>query len=287
MITIIVGDPGTGKSLRLAYKLGSSMLNGFENYIKLKRELKKLKADGGFSQLQLPPQKHLTYADFDLKVNKRLRSYWIDGYQIAMPNDYFDTILIPFYSTIGLDEGERYFDSRKTKELREEVYRFPQLHRHGDYDLYIVCPRIASIDVNIRSIAEKIEVMNGVEFKKDKYGRITSVKFDLMEFTSCDAAEKYQLEKDSKVTHIGKHIIEKTDLPCWNWYSTKAFRPAFLKDRYNTSYSYAFHSTFKSNLEGFVQFNNTHSYFAPEGYLKNEKFDKKLKEAKEKMKVGN
>lgn len=287
MIVLIVGDPGKGKSLRLTYKLGQKMLNGFEDYIKLKRDLRKLKVGGGFSQLNLPEQKHLVYADFDLKINKRLRSYWIDGYQIAMPNDYFDTILIPFYSTIGLDEGERYFDSRNTKGLREEVYRFPQLHRHGDYDLFIVSHRVASIDVNIRSMVDKIEVMNGVEFKKDKYGFIKSATFKLMEFNSCNAAEKYQLESDNKDTHKGKHIIEKIDLPCWNWYNTKSFRPAFLKDRYNESYSYAFHSTFSNTLEGFIKFNNTHSYFAPTGYLKNEKYDEKIRKAKEQMKNGN
>ena len=287
MITIIVGEGGRGKSLRLTYKLGLRMLNGFNDYIKLKRDLKQLKSGGGFSQLNLPEQKHLVYADFDLKINKRLRSYWIDGYQIAMPNDYFDTILIPFYSAIGLDEGDRYFDSRKTKELRQEVYRYPQLHRHGDYDLYIVCHRIASLDTHFREMADKIEVMNGVEFKKDKYGLIKSVTFDLMEFNSCNAAEKYQLESDNKSTHIGKHIREKVTIPCWNWYNTKSFRPAFLKDRYNESYSYAFHSTFTNDLEGFIKFNNTHNYFAPQGYLKNEKYDEKIRKAKEQMKNGN
>ena len=133
MITIICGIPGAGKTSCLTYKLVERMCDyGLEDYFNLKHELVKLR-QGGFSNVDLPTQKHLCFADYSVKVNNRLQVYYVDGFQIALDNPYFETQFIPPYSTIFLDEAQKYYDSRMSKYIREEVYRWYQLHRHNDY----------------------------------------------------------------------------------------------------------------------------------------------------------
>lgn len=134
MITIVSGFPGSGKTLYLTKLIAEKMINdGLKDYLNLKKKLKKA---GGFSALELPPQRHLVFSDYPVRINSRLHSYDISGFEIGLPNPYFKTKLIPPYSTIFLDEAQRYYDSRFSKYLREDVYRWYQMHRHNDYKHY-------------------------------------------------------------------------------------------------------------------------------------------------------
>ena len=190
MITIICGIPGAGKTCKLTHFIVQRMLDhGLEDYLNLKREINQL-SKGGFSNLELPPERHLCYADYTVRVNNRLKAYYIDGFQLALPNPYFETANIPPYSTIFLDEAQKYYDSRMSKYIREEVYRWFQFHRHNDYNIYMACQRLGNIDLNIRGIAERFIVVDNLVVKEDNYGRVVKLKWTSREFFSCDTTER-------------------------------------------------------------------------------------------------
>lgn len=276
MITIIVGKPGAGKTVYAANIIANKITNSAEDYLSLKREIKQLKA-GGFNLLDLPPQKHLVYTDFKFKINKRLQSYYIDGFKIGLPNPYFETTFIPPYSTIFLDEAQRYYDSRNSKSLRPEVYNWFQLHRQNHFNIYLVCQRLANIDVNIRALADKIIVIDDLKLNADSYGIVRSFKWSTREFESPDTAEEYCTKKDrNEFANLGKKVIVKSNLPLFNFYDSFGNKPVFFNGKENTPFDYAVEKKYNLSVASFVEFNENHYFTAPKGYWKNATYDKKI-----------
>lgn len=277
MITIITGVPGAGKTSYLCYLLVQRMVeNGLEDYYNSTREINELN-DGGFKQLSPPPFKHLCYSDFKVKVNSRFESYYIDGFQIGMPNPFFETAFIPPYSIIYLDEAQRYYNSRMSKYLREEVYMFYQFHRHNHYNIFMACQRLGNIDINIRGIAERILVIDKIDLKENDWGMVTKITWTIREFNSCDTAESYMLARERKDNvDLGKVFTETTDLCIFDYYDSHSMKPAFYEFNYNRPFDYYTEEGYQFTLESFAEFNSRHYYTAPKGYWKNAEYDKEV-----------
>ncbi len=277
MITIITGVPGSGKTAHLCYLLVQRMIEyGFEDYSNCVREIRKLN-NGGFNCLNPPPFRHTCYSDFKVRVNSRYQNYYIDGFKIGLPNPFFETMFIPPYSNIFLDEAQRYYNSRMSKYLREEVYGFYQLHRHNHYNIFMACQRLGNIDVNIRSIAEKILVIDSIDIKENDWGMPVNITWNLREFISCDTAESYMLARERKENvDIGKQIIISTDYCIFDFYNSHAMQPAFFEYNYDREFDYYTEHGYEFTKQGFADFNNTHYYIAPKGYWKNTDYDKQV-----------
>ena len=276
MITIIVGKPGKGKTLFATNIVSNKMLDSSEDLWSYKYELKRLQ-NGGFSYLGMPPQRHLCYTDYCVKVNKRLEAYSVDGYKIGLPNPYFETQFIAPYSTIVLDEAQRYFDSRNSKLLRAEVYNFFQLHRQNHYNIVLVCQRLVNIDVNIRDLAEKIIVINDLSMKEDKYGRIINFKWKIKEFESPETAKDYCEKKDNEeYSKLGKDLLITSDLPLFDYYSSFSNKPAFYNGNEFKNFDFDIEARYVTSVESFANYNSIHSFTAPQGYWKSAEYDKKI-----------
>ena len=273
MITFICGIPGAGKTSYLANLAIREMINGRINYLNCKRDFKLLN-ESGFN-LNLPPLKHLVYCDTSIHFGKKYYSYFCDGFSIGLPNPFFETDFIPPYSKIFLDESQRYYDSRMSKYLRDDVYKWYQLHRHNDYDVYLACQRLGNIDLNIRSIGERFLIMDKISVIKNEYGFITNVLWFFTEFNSCEIAEEYQLSNNkSNYEKYGKKLIDTCNFNIFSCYNSKSNRPLFYQNVYNSDIDYYLDSGYQFTLESFVNFNNTHYFTAPKGYWKNAERDK-------------
>lgn len=276
MITIIVGKPGAGKTVFAVGKIADKIVHSHSDYISLKREIKFLK-QGGFNYLELPPQKHLIYTDFKFKINRKIESYYIDGFKIGLPNPYFETTFIPPYSTIFLDEAQRYYDSRNSKSLRPEVYNWFQLHRQNHYNIYLVCQRLANIDVNIRALADKIIVIDELKLKTGEFGIVEHFKWITREFESPDTAEDYCVKKDrEEVARLGQKVIVESHLPLFRYYDSFGNKPVFFNGKENTPFDYYIEKKYNYSVESFVEYNENHYFTAPKGYWKSADYDKKV-----------
>lgn len=277
MLTILTGLPGIGKTALMSYFMVKQMTeNGFNDCRNCGTELSLLKK-GGFDLLELPKQRHLCFSDYKVKFNNRFESHYIDGFQIGMPNPFFKTAFIPPYSTIYLDEAQRYYDSRMSKYLREEVYRWYQLHRHNDYNVYMTCQRLGNIDINIRSIAEKFIVIDKIIISKNSWGMIKDITWKIRTFYSCDTAESYMLARErSENKDIGEISEISTKFNVFDWYNSKGCKPAFFEMKYNQPFDYYLEEGYQFTLNSFIEFNNTHFFTCPKGYLKNAKYDEEI-----------
>lgn len=276
-ITIIVGKPGAGKTVFATNILVNKMFDSFDDLCALKYEVRRLKS-GGFNYIQEQPlQRHLCYSDFAVRVNDKFQSYYINGFNIALPNPYFETTFIPPYSTIFLDEAQRYYDSRNMKGLRSEVYNFYQLHRQNHYNIYLICQRLANIDLNIRCLADKIIVIDELKLKYDDYGRINEFKWLTREFESPNTAEEYCLQKDkSEFSNLGKKVTVTSDLPLFSYYNSFANKPAFFNGNNYKKFDYLLEPSYDYTVESFNEYNENHLYSAPAGYWKSAEYDKQV-----------
>ncbi len=273
MLIFLTGIPGAGKTAGLTKFLVEKLSQtGFEDYLKLKREQKKMER-GGFV-VDLPPQHHLCYSDYTVKYFN-LKPYYVDGFQLGMPNPFFKTANIPPYSTIFLDEAQRYYDSRMSKFIREEVYLWYQFHRHNDYTVFLACQRITDIDIKIRTLGQRFICLDEVSVKENEYGMITKCIWKGKEFSSCDCAEKYTMSKDEyKNKDTGKDFEMSCDFNIFNCYNSKSCRPFFYKGKYNVPYDYYSENGYEFTLDSFVEFNDRHLFTAPQGFFKNPERDK-------------
>lgn len=286
-ITMICGKPRKGKTALETYLLVQKMISdSHEDYVCAKREIVELK-NGGYVKLAPPPQKHLCYSDYLVKVNSRLQAFYIDGFKLGLPNPFFETTFIPPYSTIFLDEAQRYYNSRMSKWLREEVYGWFQLHGQNHYNIYLACQRVANIDLNIRALADRIIIIEDLKLKKDKYGRVCGLTWFTREFNSAETAEEYQLACEKKeISSLGTSETYKTDFPIFNFYDSFSNKPVFFDGQENRPFDYYKEDGYEFTLESFIKYNNNHFYSAPQGYWKNSDYDKKIIESLEKR-YGN
>ncbi len=278
MLIFITGIPGAGKSSYLAKLAVDYMLNGRAKYIECKREFNTLNNSG--CALTLPPQKHLVYSDTSITYGRRYATYNIDGFWLGVAIPLFTTSsFIPPFSTIFLDEAQRYYDSRMSKYLREEVYRWYQLHRHGDYNVYMTCQRLGNIDINLRAIAERFLVMDKIEVRTNDFGVVSKITWCYHEFASGDIAEKYQLANDNlEYEKMGKIVKDSIDYDIFSCYNSKSARPVFYKNiiNYNMPIDYYTEQGYQFTRESFVSYNNSHYFTAPLGFWKNPERDKKV-----------
>lgn len=272
MITIICGEPGRGKTALMTFFAFKQMLEkGFEDYWNSCRRIDTLRA-GGFSHLNYLPQTHTVYADYVIGSEYiDFRSYYVDGFKIALPNPFFDTAFFAPYSNIYLDEAQKYYDSRMSKYLRECVYRFYQLHRHNHLNIYMTCQRLGNIDLNIRDISERIIYVENLDVKKDTYGQIVKMTWTVSEFNSLKDAEKYvDSTTPGNKLNLKKYEFAGNIFALYNSYGNE---PAFYDGNYNRKFDCYTEDGYVDTVDSYMSYNQNHMYYAPVGFWKNEKND--------------
>lgn len=214
MITIVFGRPGAGKTAFLvqdALKYMTFSDDARRLFLDCHRKIKELNDNGGeFTVPVVPP----IYSNFPIVsnpgTNAESRSLYIDGFHLGFENDSVQ-VMSPFPgSRIYLSESQRYYNSRRSKDLPDWVSRFYEEHRHFGLSIMLDVQRPGLIDINIRElIGEAIEVL-GMEHKKDKKGLITSSTYHIRVFEDWKAAEAYiagsrdkNLYEERKVVHQG------------------------------------------------------------------------------------
>lgn len=275
MITIICGEPGQGKTALMSYFAYQKMV--FEGYASWFESCRKidLLIKGGFTNLKYLPQRHTVYTDYSLSGGfSGVKSYFVDGFSIALPNPFFKTAFFAPYSHIYLDEAQKYYDSRMSKYLRECVYRFYQLHRHNHLNITMTCQRLGNIDLNIRQIAGKIILVEKLDITKDAWGYIRNMSWTVKEFDSLSSAEAYIEHGTISKTMITNKYEFAGDI--FQYYNSYGNEPAFYDGNYNRSYDCYTDEGYVATVESYMEYNHNHMYVAPTGYWKNETKDKEI-----------
>ena len=157
MITIVFGKPGMGKTAYLTadaveYMRSSPAQNDLLRGCR--DQVAALNAAGANFAL---PMTAPVYSNYPITVGRGtlppVSSYYIDGFRLGFPNDDLRTLSVLPGARIYLSEAQRYYNSRRSKDLPDWVSRYYEEHRHFGLEIYLDVQRPGLIDANIREIA--------------------------------------------------------------------------------------------------------------------------------------
>ncbi len=260
MITIICGDPGTGKTSFLALQAMRAMtINARERYLSACCEIDILNSQG--LKLKKPPYKHLAYGNFYCISHiygyapRELMDF--DGTDFGLSDSEHQVKLVPPFSNIFLMEAQSFLDSRKSRFFRQSVSRAYEIHRHYDLDIWLDCQRATLIDLNVRGISERIIEMQKLVLKYDSLDRIIKATWYFRIFNSSEEYDAYLASGRIKKNYIS--AIDSYDGDLSLCYNTKQNRALFYEDIENKQISYELIEKPSLSLDYIKRFNLTHS----------------------------
>ena len=173
MITIIFAPPRTGKTCFMTHLLNECAFNKDRNN-KMAKEIIR-KNSKGFN-LSIP--KHCVSSNYSIGFRKfgyRLRpSRVINPFRLGFDNPFVKTHFNLPYEVIGITEAQKYLNSRMSMYFPEWQSRWYEQHGHNNLDIYLDTQRPMLIDVNIRELAQFIEIVN-LRLSYDNYGRVNAL----------------------------------------------------------------------------------------------------------------
>ncbi len=227
-ITIVSGKPGAGKTAYLAAQ-AFRFMNGSPESITLmarcRATLNMLNARGGsFKMPEFPP----VYSNFPITVSlgslPPVESYYIDGFHFGFKNEFVPVMPVLPGSVIILSEAQRYYNSRKSKDLPDWVSRIFEQHRHFDLTIFLDVQRPGLIDVNIRELCDRFVEVQYMENKTDKAGNILSSTFHLREFDDWRDVDAY-LSSGAHTYRETTYVHEGCVFDC---YESRAYFDEFI-----------------------------------------------------------
>ena len=272
MITIIFGKPGAGKTAYMA-ALATEYLNCsarcYDATTECIHAVTALKEQGfDFQQ----PDRAPVYTNFNLCVQSGYKeyigSYYVDGFHLGFANDYVEIINVLPGAKIFLSEAQRYYNSRKSKDLPDWVSRYFEEHRHYDLDIYLDVQRPGLIDVNIRDIAGKFVEIEQLTQSADKDGKITGTTFYIKEFDDWKHVESYIT---SDVQHFTKKVVP-FNFNVFDNYQSKSYYRNFLPA---TDFDYIEHVALENVEQDVKLAKEMYSQTAPPGFYAESKRSKK------------
>ena len=171
---IFTAPPGTGKTSLMVAKLIDHMIGptARADVSNCRRLLMQLRANG-FEGLSAPTD-HLVYSDVDIKYRSSRHgtkyNHNVDGFRLGFPAEGFNPMFILPGSYIGLDEAQRYFNSREFQSFSDNISRWYEQHRHFGLTIYFTAQRDMLIDKNIRELCSvsyirKLQTFNNADGK--------------------------------------------------------------------------------------------------------------------------
>lgn len=201
----VCGNTRVGKTSYVVARLLTEDLKYFNaRYYKACAYIKAQNKNYG-TNLQLPPQRHVVSANFDVyRSYPNMCNYTISGYQFGVPNNHYKGLkkLIP-YGVYVFDEAQRYWDSKDDRKLPPWVTRCFELSGHIHLKIFLITQRFVRLHADIRGIVDRFTYIeksthtyriNGRKVETDKFldeGELIKTVWTGRQFTKEGEIEEY------------------------------------------------------------------------------------------------
>lgn len=187
MITIIFGKPGAGKTSLMAHLMTELYATRHRELLKTCKEL--ISAENQERIYALPlPEKPPIFSNFNVEFlvgyKKKFSPFYFNPYFFGLENDEYPVQHILPGGVYFIDEGQKYFNSRKSGSFPDHVSRAFELHRHFRIDIYIGVQRPKLVDLNIRELTPRFWEVTGVTHETNGYGGIERTIWNIREYNS-------------------------------------------------------------------------------------------------------
>lgn len=251
MITIIFAPPRTGKTCFMTHCLNMIAFNR-ERTRKMEREIIK-KNNNGFN-LSIP--KHCVSSNYAINFRKfgyRPRpSRIINPFRLGFDNQFVKTHFNLPYEVIGITEAQKYLNSRMSMYFPEWQSRWYEQHGHDDLDIFLDTQRPMLIDVNIRELAQFIEIVD-LKLSYDRFGKVDALKWRIRKIENSQLFDKYMASgKKDKTCYTEETVIAEYNV--FDLYDSQSCKPKFYAGHFDEDFDYQESQPTEESLEGYIKY---------------------------------
>ena len=211
------------------------------------------KNNNGFN-LTIP--KHCVSANYSIcfrKFGYRSRSSRIiNPYRLGFENPFVKTHFNLPYEVIGITEAQKYLNSRMSMYFPEWQSRWYEQHGHNNLDIYLDTQRPMLIDVNIRELAQFIEIMK-LTVNHNEYGNVSSLKWQIRIIENSSLFEKY-MSSGKKDRECFTEMTVVADYNVFALYDSQSCKPKFYAGHIEEDFDIQESEPTEESLEGYIRF---------------------------------
>ena len=230
------------------------------------------KVNNGFENIKTIPI-HCVSANYDIKF-KKFRysprySRRINPYRLGFKNKFVDTHYNLPYELICITEAQKYLNSRMSMYFPEWQSRWYEQHGHNNLDIYLDTQRPMLIDVNIRELAQFIEIVR-LTIKHDKYGKVRKMTWLIRKIDNSSLFERYMSSgKQDKSCYTEERVT--ADYNVFESYDSQSCKPKFYDGHFADDIDYNEAEDTEQTLEGYMKYLRENDDELPENYYQRKK----------------
>ena len=223
------------------------------------------KNKNGFN-LTIP--KHCVSANYNITFRKfgyRPRhSRVINPFRLGFKNSFVKTHFNVPYEAIGITEAQKYLNSRMSMYFPEWQSRWYEQHGHNNLDILLDTQRPMLIDVNIRELAQFVEIMK-LKIFYDDYGKVKKLKWTIRRIENSSLFERYMASgKQDKSCYKEETVTANYNV--FALYSSQSCKPKFYDGHFNEDFDINESKPIDESLQGYIQYLLDNDDELPEGY---------------------
>ena len=263
-ITIIFGKPRIGKTVLLTHFLNTAMYD--RERTKQMTGAIAAKNLGGFG-LSMPA--HTVFANFLVHGKKwgytRKTSYFVNPFKLGFYNQDVPALFLPPFAVIGITEGQKYFDSRKSLKYPSWQSRFFEQHGHNNYDIYIDVQRPDLIDLNIRELSYFIEIISK-ENIYNKHGKQVAISWIVRRYNGYKELKEGKGELEKILAPYNVHLC----------YNSQMCEPKFYDGHFEQDFDLHLAQSVEPTPQGYREYLTKFDDEEPEGFYQDKRSKKNV-----------
>ncbi len=221
----------------------------------------------GFESIKTIP-KHCVSANFDMQLSKfgytpRFNRR-INPFRLGFDNNFVRTHFNIPYEAIFITEAQKYLNSRMSKAYPDWQSRWYEQHGHDNLDIFLDTQRPMLIDVNIRELAEFIEILR-MDVKKDIYGKPKFFTWQIRRIPHSSAFDCYMSSgKKDKDCFVEDEVRAEGNF--WSMYDSQNCKPKFYAGHLNEDFDYNEAEPTEQTLQGYIKYLEENDDELPKGF---------------------
>lgn len=263
MITIIFAPPRTGKTCFMTHCLNTYAFDKERNSL-MRHEIINKNANG--FNLTIP--KHCVSSNYDIEFHRfgysPRHNRRINPFRLGFKNEFVKTHFNYPYEAIGITEAQKYLNSRMSMYFPEWQSRWYEQHGHNNLDILLDTQRPMLIDVNIRELAQFVEIMK-LKIYYDDYGKVKKLKWTIRRIDNSSLFERYMASgKQDKSCYKEETVTANYNV--FALYSSQSCKPKFYDGHFDEDFDINESKPIDNSLQGYKNYLIENDDELPEGY---------------------
>lgn len=270
MITIVFAPPRTGKTCFITHMANITAFDRRRNRAMQTEILNK--QQNGFANIKTIPI-HCVSSNYDIICRKfgysPRFSRRINPFRLGFANKYVETHFSLPYECICITEAQKYLNSRMSMYFPEWQSRWYEQHGHNNLDIWLDTQRPMLIDVNIRELAQFIEIIT-LKKEYDEYDKIKRLIWKIRKIENSSLFDRYmQSGKKDKECYVEEEVVANYNV--FDCYDSQNCKPKFYQNHFEEDFDYSESEQIVDTIDGYKKYLEENDDELPENFYQRRK----------------